>query len=586
MTTPEQAIKPTSKIPVESEFTHLAAFYLNHEDWLMERVLDYAKRQDYCRYTSTLVEAWRLSIHGISTAFSQAAAIYDKVPELHPDEVYCDDPVAAFGVEEARKHRERGINLSMFLGLFKYYRQTYQDLLAEKIERPDQHRSWLLYTDRLFDRFELAFLNEWNQYSEPSLVAELQSANRDITNRKSDFLTMLETISEGVIVFNPEGRARYANLAAGILFNGKQIPGTGQFGQTNERRLEAIPPLAQFKKLVDEEGLLEVERDGKHLCFGVKMRELLDISGKFNGKLVILNDQTHYVEQSKQLTEQCAALTEALSELEKTQQYLVQTEKMSSIGQLAAGIAHEINNPMGFISSNVNSFKQYSKDLLKLLQAYQELKQQLGDDGKSQISQLEREIDADYLEADLADLIKETQDGCQRVCRIVSDLKDFSRAGEGKIGAVDIEKCIESAINVAWNQIKYKATVKREYGNAGVIKCDAGQIGQVLVNLLVNAADAIDRQGTIRVGTHRTADSVTIEVEDSGCGIDPKQINQLFEPFFTTKPVGSGTGLGLYISHQIVERHGGEIRVSSEPGQGSMFEIVLPIAAKSRAADS
>jgi signal transduction histidine kinase len=186
-------------------------------------------------------------------------------------------------------------------------------------------------------------------------------------------------------------------------------------------------------------------------------------------------------------------------------------------------------------------------------------------------------MDFDFVVDDVKKLLDESHEGVQRVSRIVLDLKNFSRSGDQTMEAADLHLGIESTINMVWNQLKYKVQIVREYADLPPVVCVASQINQVVMNLLTNAGQAIDGQGSITVRTGTSGAWVWVEVQDSGCGMTPEQQARIFEPFYTTKPIGQGTGLGLSISFGIVQRHGGSISVQSAPGAGSCFRVTLPI---------
>ena len=265
-----------------------------------------------------------------------------------------------------------------------------------------------------------------------------------------------------------------------------------------------------------------------------------------------------------------------IRKFEDAQMQLLQSEKMASLGQLAAGVAHEINNPVGFVNSNLGVLKTYFDDLFSLLDAYERYEEQLTAEQKDGVGQVKRRIDIDYLRDDLGKLYAESMEGLQRVKQIVQDLKDFSRIGNAEWTTANIEKGLESTINVAWNELKYKADVVREYTGIPEIECIPSQLNQVFMNLLVNAAHAIRERGKITVRTRETEADVRVEVCDTGCGIAPESMQRIFDPFYTTKPVGSGTGLGLSLSYGIVQKHGGRIEVESQIGEGSTFRVILP----------
>ncbi|WP_310492045.1 ATP-binding protein [Dechloromonas sp.] len=265
-----------------------------------------------------------------------------------------------------------------------------------------------------------------------------------------------------------------------------------------------------------------------------------------------------------------------IARLEEAQSQLIQSEKMASIGQLAAGVAHEINNPVGFVKSNLGTLQRYIADLGKVLKAYAEIEHELGEVSLASVSQLKKDLELDYLQQDLDILLAETNDGVQRVQDIVRDLKNFSHVGSSEFVLANLEMGLDSTLNVVWNELKYKAKVVKEYAAIPEIMCAPSQLNQVFMNLLVNASHAIEERGQISIRTTSTEAEVRVEIEDTGRGIPPENLGRIFEPFFTTKPVGKGTGLGLSLSYGIVKKHHGRIEVSSEVGKGSRFTVILP----------
>ena len=272
------------------------------------------------------------------------------------------------------------------------------------------------------------------------------------------------------------------------------------------------------------------------------------------------------------------------SELQMTQERLIQSDRLASIGQLAAGVAHEINNPVGYISSNIGTLGEYVDDIFRLLDAYQAMAASTtSPEAVEHIRTLRQEIQIDFLREDLGSLVSECQEGVSRVRQIIEDLKDFSRAGEGEWETADLHRALARTLNIVHNELKYKAEVVQELGELPPIECVPSQINQVMMNLLVNAAQAIEGHGLITVRTGCDDERVWFEVEDSGRGIDAEDLKHIFDPFFTTKPVGQGTGLGLSISYGIVQRHGGSIEVDSQPGTGTRFRVTLPRQAGDKA---
>lgn len=299
-----------------------------------------------------------------------------------------------------------------------------------------------------------------------------------------------------------------------------------------------------------------------------------------------LNNQL--LETASQVEAKNKKLKSTLKRLEDTQAQMVQSEKMASIGQLAAGVAHEINNPTGFVSSNLKTLSDYQKDIVQLIKKYQGLVANftLDTDNSgapaeyleevSSIKTFENDIDIDFLIEDIDDLIGDCQEGTNRIKKIVLDLKDFAHPGEDVLQSMDINNGLESTLNVVNNELKYKATVHRDFGEIPTVKAYPQQLNQVFMNILVNAAQAIEKKGDIHITTRLKDDWVEIQISDNGCGIDPQNLSKIFDPFFTTKDVGKGTGLGMNIAYNIVKKHDGTIEVASEVGRGTTFTIRVP----------
>lgn len=274
--------------------------------------------------------------------------------------------------------------------------------------------------------------------------------------------------------------------------------------------------------------------------------------------------------------------------IKQAQAQLIQQEKMASIGHLAAGVAHEINNPMGFINSNLNSLEDYEKDIMSLIRRYRSLMSRLKDavskeEGQiffseelKRINELEKELDIDFILQDIPNLIKESLEGAVRIKKIVIDLKDFSHPGEKELEYTDINKNLDSMLNVVWSELKYKATVTKDYGELPLVKCYGQQISQVFVNILINAAQAIEGKGEIKIATKLENGCVEIIISDTGAGIPRENLSKIFDPFFTTKEVGKGTGLGLNVAYNIIKKHNGTIDVKSSVGKGTIFSVRLP----------
>jgi len=275
-----------------------------------------------------------------------------------------------------------------------------------------------------------------------------------------------------------------------------------------------------------------------------------------------------------------ADLTELNARLSEAKEQLVQSEKLASIGQLAAGVAHEINNPIGYVQSNLGALEQYLGDIFRILDAYEAAEPEIGPaDTVEQLKTLRQQVDLAFLKDDIPLLMSESKEGITRVKKIVEDLKDFSRVDRAQEWQwTNLHQGIDSTVNIVASEVKYKADLFKEYGPIPEVECLPSQLNQVFMNLLLNAAHAIgEERGRITVRTGLAGENVWLEFSDTGSGI-PEEIRQkIFDPFFTTKPVGKGTGLGLSLSYGIIQNHDGRIEVESAAGKGSTFRIILPI---------
>jgi signal transduction histidine kinase len=360
---------------------------------------------------------------------------------------------------------------------------------------------------------------------------------------------------------------------------------------TRVMELYAHPELSSFDILNFKEGKI-VERYSKpqHLGDRIVGRvwSFRDVTESKNNELALRLSRDGLERKVAERTDdlQAANLTlkaeksrqeETIKKLADAQNQLLQSEKMAAIGQLAAGVAHEINNPVGFVSSNLTTLQRYVADLLKLLSTYEHSESGMPSEGLAEITSLKQEIDIAFLHEDVGKLLTESIEGLQRVKRIVLDLKNFSHVGDTTMQSSNLEQGMDSTINVVWNELKYKTEVVKEYAGIPEVNCIASQINQVFMNMLMNAAQAIETHGKITIRTGQLGEEVFISIADTGSGISAENLGHLFEPFFTTKPVGKGTGLGLSIAYGIVQKHQGRIEVKSEIDVGTTFCIWLPI---------
>ncbi|MEO0533116.1 MAG: 7TM diverse intracellular signaling domain-containing protein [Cyanobacteria bacterium P01_A01_bin.123] len=280
------------------------------------------------------------------------------------------------------------------------------------------------------------------------------------------------------------------------------------------------------------------------------------------------------VERTQQLTRKTTELETTLTRLQTTQSQLLEAEKLASLGQLTAGIAHEINNPVNFITSNIGSLRLDFDDLKQVVTIYQAA------DSKATLSEAHTEaesLDVDFLFEEVEGLLKGVEEGATRTQAIVTGLRNFSRMDEDSFKRVDLHEGIDSTLTLLKNQLKTHITVHKNYSPLPDVECLPGKLNQVFMNILTNAIQAMPERGDIYITSQQNADTVEISIRDTGMGMDEAARKRLFEPFFTTKPIGEGTGLGLSISYGIVEKHHGQIMVQSELGEGTTFTLVLPV---------
>lgn len=310
----------------------MAAFYdliINSEEWLMNRILNYAKLRGYSKYTSTLMEAWRLSISGLSDALVTAIMIGSEELELSPEEDYSNDPVSAFGILEANRHRERGVDLGMFLGLMKYYRQSYMDLVEQAGFDKDYEKACKLIIERFFDRVEVGFCVEWTALTENEKTKELRSKNRRITNEKNKYLTIFETIQDPVILLDEDNRIENVNYAWSELFEDDVVPGALYYNQnpTENRAFRLAEELLHSINSNEKETVIEDEIETKNgpRFFQIKIKRMLDISDKYKSTVIILSD---------------------ITDIKKAEEEKLKKEKLQGVLEMAGAVCHEINQPL------------------------------------------------------------------------------------------------------------------------------------------------------------------------------------------------------------------------------------------------
>jgi PAS domain S-box-containing protein len=435
-------------------------------------------------------------------------------------------------------------------------------------------------------------------------TTSIDNLNREISERKraeDKYRLIFENSAVAITVADDQERlVSWNGFAERLLGMNKQ--------DLYLKPIKSFYPAEEWKKIrscdVRQKGMqhhLEtsmIRKDGSRIHVDVSLSVFENSKDQTKSSIGIIRDITERkkAEHERQLAEKrlnlaCEELERANRELREMQSRQVQNAKMISIGQLAAGVAHELNTPVGFVGYNFSTLRNYVSKMQELLGMYVELAGDLDTLEESELLNklqiIENSRDSmqmDYIVDDLAQLFEDSQQGLERITNIVTSLKDFSRIDElTDLDKYNINDGIETTLVVARNEIKYHADVETELSEVPSIICNAGQINQVILNLLVNAAQAIksqerDDRGLIQIRTYSTDEEVFCEISDNGPGIEPDNLEHIFDPFFTTKPVGVGTGLGLSISYDIITaKHKGNLVVDSSVGKGTTFTIELPI---------
>ncbi|MBS1158861.1 MAG: Sensor protein ZraS [Proteobacteria bacterium] len=430
-----------------------------------------------------------------------------------------------------------------------------------------------------------ASLQEANRQLDAEL-AERRQAEQALQDSEEQFRGIASVAQDAIITINERGEITFWNPAAEKIFGYRreQALGRDMHALIAPERFYAAYHHGKQQFVLSGQGpavgrtleLTARRQDGQEFPIELSLSAIF-LHGAWSS-VGIVRDISERKRQEKEQQENFAQVRALNERLENAQNQLLQAEKMASIGQLAAGVAHEINNPIGFISSNLGTLKTYVDDLLDIVHTYSQAESLLTGQGEilSAIQAKKEQADLDFLSKDVQVLLKESRDGIVRVTKIVKDLKDFSRIDSEDWGEADLERGLDNTLNIVWNQIKHKADIVKEYGALPAVECLGSQLNQVFMNLLLNAAQAIETHGTISLRTGCSGDRVWVEIADTGRGISPENQKRIFDPFFTTRAIGQGTGLGLSLAYSIVRKHHGKLEVQSEVGRGSCFRIELP----------
>lgn len=520
---------------------HLVA---EHEDWLMESILRYAIEFGYSAYTSTLAEPWRLSICGLSKQLLEVLGQSQDNLELNPDEDYSRDSIAAFGILEATRHRQRGISIAMFMGLFKYYRQSYLDLL-ERSDLSPEEKSWSsTYIHRFFDRIELGLCSEWVSGSDAARVAELQAANREMTNEKNKYLTLFESLSQPVILLNADGVLDRMNQAAAewLLVTDNRYYSIAPDIDAINRSLqgkhygELFPWLQGVPEALNHERQVIVEhralvKAGKQLEIDVLCSAMCDISRKFSGFILVFSDHTREYN--------------LITELQDIQTKLEVSNRR--LEQFAYSASHDLREPLRMVSSYMDLLAQRYK-------------------GK--------------LDANADTYIGYARDGAFRMQAMIDSLLNLSKihASCEPLKAVCLEHLVKTVIISLQERIREKGA-DIVVDSLPEVWADETQMMMLLQNLIGNALKfQKDSAPRISIFSRQDDGKWVIGVEDNGIGIDAHGREYIFQAFrrLHTREEYEGMGLGLAICQAIIERHQGRIWLEPAAEQGTVFYFSLP----------
>ncbi len=441
------------------------------------------------------------------------------------------------------------------------------------------------------------FARQANQYERFLLESQEQLSQEVNRSRKSEQVikTLINNLPQKVVLKDRNSIITCCNetYAQGLNRTVDEIIGKSERELYPQEVADGY--LKSDREVMDQGKSIEMfsrlRVDGEEIVTRVLKTAVRTNEAEVDGVLCVFEDFTQRIRNEENLRAANVELEEANQQLQETQAQLVQSEKLASIGQLAAGIAHEINNPMCYVVGNCDLLQEYITNMIRFITIYDEhvgtlagVPDRSSETSTRQMQEARSALDIDHICTDIQDLISDSQEGMNRVLKIVRNLRSFSRVDQPHdVMPYNLNEGIQSTLTIASNELSYKACVTTELDDIPDVPCNAGQINQVLLNILVNAAQALGSQerpdlGNILVRTCCEEDFVVCMISDDGPGIEPENLTKIFDPFFTTKPTGQGTGLGLNVSYDIiVNKHGGELSVDSEPGQGTTFTIKIPI---------
>lgn len=503
------------------------ALLRDNELWLMNQILKYAKKHNYTKYTSTLLEPWRISIEGLSESFCLLLDQSDSIPEFDPDDNYQDDPASQFGLKEAKLHRSRGVNYAMFTSLLKYYRQSYIDLIKKHKDSIEDLTFYKRFMHRFFDRIEIAYATEWNGLSSEMQIHELSMKNRDLANEKNLYLTIFESFGSPAFLIGENKELINYNSAAAEAFNLVENSGYYYYNEDKELiQLDVLDTAISHLKEKNSNQLEYFHALTSHYYL-VRVQKLKDISDKFYGYVVLFND---------------------ITELRQKDEMLIAQSRLAAMGEMLSMIAHQWRQPLASISMSINNM----------------------------LVDIELEMfDTDTAKSDLNDMINHNQ----HLSQTIDDFRNFFKPDKDS-STHKIKDVLEQTYSIikdslANNNIKLITSYKSE----SEIDLYPRELMQVFVNIINNAKDALAlnhvNEAFIEIKLYENDDYVITEISDNANGIDEQILTKIFDPYFSTKDEKNGTGLGLYMSKMIVERNlHGKIKAFNTEN-GTCFRVML-----------
>jgi len=563
----------------------LNIFLRLHTDELMDRILKYAIDLEYSKYTSTLREAWRASIEGLNISISEYLKQADVTPEIACRDTAKADPVAAFGVLEARKHRQRGITLQMFLGLFKYYLWAYLDELEYFSSCEDDRKTAKELIIKVFSRIEHSFVVEWDTMSPESRNNELAAENRLLTNEKNKYLTIFESVFIPLLYLDTNGNIENLNHSALSLFASCDRSGAFYYGDiTVGLPAELNAEVQRFIGSINENSnsILELNLNGRVYVFELRFRRMLDISNKFSGVILSLHDVTevgNLLSESNSLKKLNAALGEMLDKQQeirrKHETELFQMKKLTDMGLMINAIAHQWRQP-------INALGLYVQDMAEEAACGNvsgEYVEEFRDNAMSLISNLSETID------DFRTFYKPDKERSE--FEVIKTIGELLRLVGVQFSSKQIDISLEcSCGHKNGGCISRQMNVSCPHGQTAVFGF-CGEFKQVFLNIIYNALYSINermeaehsRRGRLEVSVSSAGSSVSVTIQDNGTGIPAKVLSKIFDPYFTTKCEGKGTGLGLYMSKMIIEEHMQGSILAENNHTGAVFTVRIPSSA-------